>query len=130
MPEPTTTTTATIIAAAATVPVLSIAGVPLGIRPDLLMAGFAGSLAAIVLFNSVPTSGDTWEHLVRTTLRRMFVVMASSLTAGYLAPISLLIANLPDPLLLGTAFGVGGGAQNVLISVIRRVSGPAKEPPQ
>ena len=41
-----------------------------------------------------------------------------------------LAANLPEPLLLGAAFGVGGGAQQVLMSVIRRVSGPKKEPPQ
>lgn len=130
MPEPTTATAATIVAATVTVPMLSIAGIPLGIRPDLLMAGFAGSLVAIVLLNSVPTGGDTWEHLLRTTLRRMFVAMASALTAGYLTPIALLAANLPEPLLLGAAFGVGGGAQQVLMSVIRRVSGPEKEPPQ
>jgi hypothetical protein len=53
----------------------------------------------------------------------MFVALASSLTAGYLTPLVLLLSSLPDPLLLGVAFATGGGAQQVLTFVIRRVSG-------
>ena len=123
MPEPTTTAAATLAATAAAVPTLIAFGVPLGLRADLLIAGFAGSLVAIVLLNSVPSVGDTWEALLRTTLRRMTVAMASSLTAGYLTPLALLLASVPDSLVLGGAFATGGGAQHVLMFLIRRLSG-------
>lgn len=127
MPEPTSSAaaTVTVLASAASVPTLTALGVPLGLRPDLLIAGFSGSLVAIVLLNSVPGSGDTWHELLRTTLRRMAVAVASSLTAGYLAPLALLLASLPESLLLGGAFAVGAGAQQVLMAAIRRFSGQA-----
>ena len=113
MAEPATTSaTITMVAATATVPSLIAFGVPLGLRPDVLLAGFAGSLVAIILLNSVPSSGDTWQHLISTTLRRMAVVLASALTAGYLTPLALMIGNMPDSLFLGGAFAVGAGAQH------------------
>lgn len=125
MPEPTTSAAATLAAATAAVPVLTAFGMPLGLRGDVLIAGFAGSLVAIILLNTVPSSGDTWRELVRTTLRRMFVALASSLTAGYLTPLTLLVTNVPEALMLGSAFAVGGGAQQVLMGTIRRFSGAA-----
>jgi hypothetical protein len=125
MPEPTTTAAATLLAATASVPILTAFGIPLGLRADLLVAGFAGSLVAIILLNSVPNTGDTWRELVRATVRRMFVAIASSLTAGYLTPLALLMAALPEPLVIGAAFAVGGGAQQVLMFAIRRMSGQA-----
>ena len=127
MPEPTSTTVAvaTLAAASVSMPMLTLFGVPLGLRADLLIAGFFGSLVAVILLNSVPGSTDTWTELVRTTLRRMFVAVASSLTAGYLTPLVLLMASLPDPLLLSAAFAVGGGAQKVLVFAISRASGNA-----
>ncbi len=124
MAEPTTTAAAvTLAAATATVPSLVAFGVPLGLRADFLIAGFAGSLVAIVLLNAVPATGDTWKHLISTTLRRMSVALASSLTAGYLTPLALLAAHLPDALALGGAFAVGGGSQQVLMAIIRRMAG-------
>ena len=124
MPEPTSTTAAlTLLAGAGAIPMLSAFGVPLGLRADLLIAGFFGSLVAIILLNSVPSSGDTWEQLLRTTMRRMFVAFASSVTAGYLTPLVLLMASMPDTLLLSVAFATGGGAQKVLMTIISRVSG-------
>lgn len=124
MPEPATTTAAaTLVAATATVPTLVAFGVPLGLRADFLIAGFAGSLVAIVLLDSVPGTSDTWRALLRTTLRRMLVALASSLTAGYLTPLAMLVASMPDSLVLGGAFATGGGAQQVLIFLIRRLSG-------
>ncbi len=122
MAEPTATTTVTIAAASVAVPALTAFGVPLGLRADVLVAGFAGALVAIVLLDSVPASGDTWRHLIRTTLRRMFVALSSSLTAGYLTPMVALLAGLTDPYMLGVSFAVGGGAQRVLLSAIRRIS--------
>lgn len=132
MPEPTTTTTiatATLSAAGITVPPLVFLGVNLGLRPDVLIAGFAGALVAIVLLGSVPSTGDTWRELMKTTGRRMAVALASSLTAGYITPITLLMANLPDPLLLGGAFAVGAGAQKALLRVIERVKASPNQPP-
>lgn len=125
MAEPTSTAAATIAAAMTAVPTLSMLGVPLGLRADMLVAGFAGSLVAIILLNTVPSAGDTWQHLLRTTLRRMFVAMASSLTAGYLTPMVMLLATLPDALVLGAAFGAGAGAQKVLMFAIARISNPS-----
>jgi len=123
MPEPTTTATATLVAATAAVPALTAFGVPLGLRADLLIAGFAGSLVAIILLNTVPGIGDTWQQLIRTSLRRMSVAVASSLCAGYCTP---LVPIAADPYLLGTAFVVGAGAQRVLAGLISRASnGPA-----
>jgi len=121
MPEPTSTTFVT--AAGMSTPMIILAGVSLGLRADLLVAGFCGSLVAIILLNSVPDTGDTMQHLIRTTLRRMFVSLASSVTAGYLAPLVALFAQIPEALLLGVAFAIGGGAQRVLVFSISRLTG-------
>lgn len=115
MAEPTTTASATIVAATLAMPALTAFGVPLGLRADLLLAGFFGSLVAIVLLNTVPSLGDTWQALVRTTGRRLAVASACSLTAGYLTPLALLMANVPEPLLLSMAFLLGVGAQKALV---------------
>lgn len=121
MPEPTAAATATIAAGAVAVPALTLLGIPLGLRADVLVAGFSGALAAIALLNSVPAAGDSWQAMARTAARRMSVSLASSLTAGYITPLALTLAAMPHELLLGGAFVVGGGAQQVLASVIRRV---------
>jgi len=118
--EPVSPAAATLGAATAVVPPLIAFGINLGLRPDVLVAGFAGALAAIVLLNSVPTEGDTWQHLLRTTWRRMGVSMASALVSGYLTPLLMLLISMPDPLALGVAFAVGAGAERVLRAAIRR----------
>jgi len=124
MAEPMTTSASlTLAAATVTVPVLTIFGVPLGLRPDILVAGFGGALAAIILLNSVPSTGDTWREMLRTTARRMAVVLASSVTAGYLVPLSLLLANVPESLQMAAAFAVGGGAQQALARAVGRFAG-------
>lgn len=126
MPEPVITpAAATLAAGPPAVAMLTAFGVNLGLRPDVLVAGFAGALVAIVLLHSVPSDGDTWQHLVKTTGRRVAVVLASSLVAGYLTPLTLLLANIPDSLLLAGAFGVGAGAQKILRGVIDRLNSPA-----
>lgn len=124
-PATTTTTAVTLAAGSIAVPALTVAGIPLGLRPEILIAGFSGALVAIILLNSVPSTGDTWSELLRTTLRRMMFAIASSLTAGYLAPMVMLIGQLPDAAQLGSAFAVGGGAQRVLLSVLHRVVPPS-----
>lgn len=124
MPEPTTTAaSATLLAAGVTVPVLTAFGVPLGLRPDVLIAGFAGSLVAIILLNTVPSIDTTIGGLLRSTIRRVTVAFASSLTAGYLTPMFMLMNNFPEPLLLGAAFVLGGGAQQILAWAINRFAG-------
>lgn len=127
MPEPTSTTTvavATLTATSVSIPMVSFFGVQTGLRPDMLIAGFFGSLVAIILLNSVPGDSDTWPALVRTTFKRMFVALASSLTSGYLSPMVALAINMQDPLLMGCAFAVGAGAQRVLSGAISRMSTP------
>ena len=123
MPEPTIPAAAgiTLATQAAAVPVLSVLGVSLGLRPDILVAGFAGAVVAMALLNSVPSTGDTWQQLLRDSLRRMMVALASSATAGYLTPLTVLVANVPDSLLLGIAFVLGAGAQQMLLAWLRRL---------
>lgn len=129
MPEPTSTTAAAVTLASLTLapPVLSIAGVSLGLRPDVLLAGFSGAVAAMALLNTVPSSGDTWRELLRTSARRVGVAVASAATAGYMAPLLSLIDGTPGVLLLSVAFGVGAGAQTVLASYIERLRGRAAQ---
>ena len=128
MPEPTTTAVATIAASTAAVQALTVFGVPLGIQADFLIAGFGGSLVGIILLNTVPGDGDTLIALTRTTLRRMFVACASATTAAYITPLAALAANVPDKLMVASAFAVGCGAQQVLVSVIKRFSKDADLP--
>lgn len=128
MPEPTTTTVAaTYVATAVAVPIITAFGVPLGLRADHLVAGLSGSMVAMVLLNSVPSTGDIWSEMVRTTLRRMFVALASSLTAGYLTPLLMVMINLSDSFIVGAAFAVGGGAQQFLSAVIKRLGGQVNQ---
>lgn len=127
MPEPVITpAAATLAAGPPAVAMLTAFGVNLGLRPDVLVAGFAGALVAIVLLHSVPSDGDTWKHLIKTTARRVAVVLASSFVAGYLTPLTLLMANIPDALLLAGAFGVGAGAQQILRGAIDRIDPASK----
>ena len=131
MPEPTSSAAGviTVASAAVSTSALSAFGVPLGLRVDLLIAGFAGSLVAIILLNTVPGSGDTWRELMRTTFRRMWVALASSITAGYATPLALLAANVPESLLLSMAFIVGACAQRVLTSFSARYFPHPPPPP-
>ncbi len=128
MPEPTSTAAViTLAAAGASIPVITIFGVPMGLRADVLMAGFAGSLLAIAMLNSVPSTGDTWREMMRVAFRRMLFTVCSSLAAGYVAPLALLVANIPLSLLLGGAFIVGAGAQQIVTFLIGKFSSP--QPP-
>lgn len=126
MAEPVTTTAAhaTLAASAAAVPILSVFGVPLGLRADELLAGFAGALAAISLLDSVPMTGDTLGELTRSSLRRVFVAIGSAVTAGYLVPLLAIMAPMPlhQSLELSLAFVVGAGAQRILRAVIERTA--------
>ena len=122
MPEPTTTAAglATVAGAAVSTSALTAFGVPLGLHVDLLLAGFFGALVSIILLNTVPGTADTWRELLRTSVRRLAVACASSITAGYLTPLALLIANVPASLMLSMAFLVGAGAQRVLLALMRK----------
>lgn len=118
--EPTTSAAATLGGAAVSASAITAFGVPLGLHADVLLAGFFGSLVAIILLNTVPGSADTWQELLRTSLRRLSVAWASSMTAGYITPLALLVAEMPQGLLLSMAFMVGVGAQRVLVAFMLR----------
>ena len=121
MAEPTTAAAATLATASAAVPGLVVAGVHLGLRPDMLLAGFAGALAAIVLLNSVPLTGDSLAHMLRTTLRRIGVALTSALVAGYMTPALMFAAQVNEQVGLGVAFAAGAGAQGLLRAAVRRL---------
>ena len=119
MTEPVSGGVATLVMAAAAVPMLTAFGVPLGLRADVLLAGFLGALAAIALLNTVPSTGDTWRELLRTTLRRAFVAITSAFVAGYLAP-AMISDSAALSTLLSAAFAVGAGAQGILKIAVER----------
>lgn len=128
MAEPTTTTAAavaTVAGAAVSTSALHAFGVPLGLHADVLLAGFFGSLVAMILLNTVPGTADTWRDLLRSSLRRLAVAWASSITAGYLTPLALLLANVPPALLLSMAFLLGAAAQKALVAIMRKYWGDA-----
>jgi hypothetical protein len=106
------------------VPSIVVLGVSLGLRADVLMAGFAGSVVALAFFNTVPSLGDTWRALIETTFKRMGWCLASSLTAGYITPLLLLLdgdkLRIPESLMLSVAFIAGAGAQKFLARFIKR----------
>ena len=121
MAEPISTGAATLVLAGAAVPVLTAFGVPMGLRADVLLAGFLGAIAAIALLNTVPPTGDTWQELLRTACRRIFVSAASAFVAGYVGPV--IVNNHAEiSTLVGTAFVIGAGAQKVLIWSIEKFS--------
>lgn len=122
MAEPTSTTVAAVTTIAAA-NVITAFGVSIGLRADILIAGFSGSIISIIFFNKVPSTGDTWPHLIRTTMQRMLFVLASSLTAGYLTPVALLLTNIPDVFSTGAACAIGYGAKDAITFVIRRLTG-------
>lgn len=131
MPDPTIPTAAAVqfAATAGGVAGVTLLGVPLGLRVDLLIAGFSGAVVAMALLNSVPGSWDTWQQLVRTSLQRIAVAVASSLVAGYVTPIAMLLANMPPPLVVATGFVVGAGARQILNAVIQRFANSAHTQP-
>ena len=118
--EPTTSAVATLGGAAVSASAITAFGVPLGLHADVLLAGFFGSLVAIILLNTVPGAADTWQELLRTSTRRLSVAWASSITAGYITPLALLVADMPQGLVLSMAFMVGAGAQRVLVALMAR----------
>lgn len=131
MPEPTTTAAgiATLAATAVSTTAITAFGIPLGLRADLLVAGLFGSLGAIIMLNTVPGSSDTWRELVRTTVRRMLVAMASSVTAGYLTPMFAVSSIVGEPWQMGAAFVVGAFAQRMLVLARDKVAPHAKPGP-
>ena len=120
MPEPTTAALATVAGAAVSTSALTAFGVPLGLQAELLLAGFCGSLVAIILLNSVPGGTDSWQNMLRLAARRLAVAWASSITAGYLTPLASLVAAVPPELMLSMAFFVGVGAQRALLFFMAR----------
>lgn len=130
MAEPTTLTAATVATSmlvtatvAAVAPELQFGGVQLGLRPDVLLAGFAGAVAGVALLNTVPSSGDTPRELLVTSARRVLVISLSTVMAGYLAPlVDLLPAIAQTPsgkaALLAAAAVLGAGMQKILGALV------------
>lgn len=119
MAEPTSTAASVAALAAATgvaLPMLTMFGVPLGLRLDLLLAGFFGAIAAIALLDSVPSTGDSLAELLKTSFKRVGVATGSAATAGYTSPLVAMVSVIPvpDTLLLALSFVIGAGAQRFL----------------
>lgn len=119
MAEPISTSAATLALTGVAVPILTVCGISLGVRVDVLLAGFCGAVAAIALLNTVPSTGDTWRELLRTTGRRVFVAASGAFVAGYLAP-AFMPTGITESGLLSAAFIVGAGAQKALNAAIDR----------
>ena len=108
-------------------PVLTAFGVPLGLRADMLLAGFVGAGAAMVLLNTVPATGDTWRQLLNTTVKRAFVALASSFTAGYAVPVLAESAAISSQLF--SCFVIGAGAQKILAALVEKWANKAGDKP-
>lgn len=105
------------------VQILTIFGVSLGLRPDFLVAGMLGAVASIFLLNSVPLEGHGVMARISNMLQRFFVVLSSSVTSGYMTPLSMaMIPTMGAELQLGVAFVVGAGARILLQRCIQRYS--------
>lgn len=126
MTEPASTAAVTVAAQAVAVPVLTAFGMSLGLRPDILLAGFAGAVAAITLLKSVPSTGDTVVELLRTSAKRVGVSVGSAVTAGYTAPLVAFINGVPPGLVLGVAFVIGVGAPQLLPWLLKRLGSGEK----
>lgn len=127
MAEPTISAAVTFIAVGAAVPVLTAFGVPLGLRADVLLAGFVGAGAAMVLLNTVPPSGDTLPNLLGTMVRRSLVAVASSLTAGYMVPVFAENSAIASQLFY--SFVIGAGAQKILAIAVARFATKVESTP-
>lgn len=100
---------------------VTILGIPLGIRVDLLCAGFFGSLSAQVLLP--PTRVElvgVINNLVHFC-RKVFAALASCVTAAYLAPIIAIMIHMPETVLVAIAFLIGASANSVLTLLITKV---------
>lgn len=105
------------------VQILTIFGVSLGLRPDFLVAGMLGAVASIFLLNSVPLEGAGVFARISNMVQRFFVVLSSSVTSGYLAPLmTAFVPSLSMELQLGSAFVIGAGARILLQRIIQRYS--------
>lgn len=118
MSEPATATT--VAATTASVPVLSIFGMSLGLHPGYLVAGAFGAFVGIVLLNTVPA--DESKPWWQSVLRRMVVMVASSVTSGYITPMVMSMMSINESLQMGGAFVVGGSAQWTMQAVIKRLT--------
>ena len=123
LPEPTTTASAAVAAAVPTiaVPIITLLGFSTGLRPDVLLAGFLGGLIGIVLLDSSPGAVDNWRNMLATSTRRLFVMVAASLTAGYLTPMAQVLLSLSDNVTLSVAAVVGASAQHTLRAFVDRL---------
>lgn len=101
------------------VPMLTVAGISLGLHPGLLIAGAFGAFVGMVLLNTVPGEGKPWWYAV---LRRVLVMIASAVTAGYLTPVVMSLAAFNESLQMGTAFLVGGSAQWMMQAFLKRLT--------
>lgn len=138
--EPISTSTAavaTLAASAVAVPALTLLGYPLGIRPEVLFAGFGGGCFGVTLLNTVPhephLDWPLWASALWTAARRIVAIIVSSIAAGYIAP--SLAAGAPFDVQLMTALVIGAGAQGAVTMVliklgIQKLDAPATPTPK
>lgn len=138
MPEPTSTASITAAAAmAGAIPagIIVIFGVSLGLRVDVLVAGFCGALCAMALLPNPDASAaeavTSLLEFVLTGLHRLMRSLASSLVAGYTAlplthvigaPFPSALEFISGPGTLATACIIGAGSQTLLPLAIDRLA--------
>lgn len=106
-------TTMTTVVSAIAPSELVLWGIETGLRSEVLLAGFCGSIVAMVMLNSVPHEGTGWQGVMYSAGRRFAVAVASCLTAGYLTAGAGTFFSAAGPTLL-SAFVIGAGAQTIL----------------
>ena len=129
MAEPTSTAAVafTLVAGGAAIPVLHILGVPLGVRPDILMWGLMGGLIALIHIQAPPPKAGILQAML-IGMSWIFALLSSALTSGFIAPAVAIMLNAvapiipPDITLSMTAFIIGATAQQTLASVTERLN--------
>ncbi len=128
--EPISTTAGiTFASGAATATAVQLLGVTLGLRPDLLFAGFIGVICAIFFLNAEPRSEDTFADLLKTSLRRLLLIVVSVLAACFIAPVVPSFVTLSGGaetiVERASAFIVGCFLQALLVRIGKKVRGEA-----
>lgn len=117
--------TFSVVTGSAAIPVLHVLGIPLGIRPDILMWGLIGGIIALILLRPPPPSSSIWRAVV-TGLYLILSLLAGAVTSGVLSQAIAIMFHAAIPIipiditLSVTAFVIGAKSQQTLVAITSR----------
>jgi hypothetical protein len=117
--------TFSVVTGSAAIPVLHVLGIPLGIRPDILMWGLIGGIIALIHLRAPPPSASVWRAVV-AGLYLILSLLASAVTSGILSEAIAIMLHAaipiipPEVTLSMTAFVIGATSQQTLAAITSR----------